>query len=436
MGKNAMKSVSKFIIPAYTDDIGKFLKEMDKDNIAWKRLIFINNDSEKPANIMPRYLSPCVDLHFAEKKVRDISVYELTEEGYAQKGIPAKGHKIRLCSSIKKRTDAPETFSFSLKSISLRAFSTGILFVVIEIQYPPEYGIDQISDFAFSFSRLLLKSDEMVFEEAETDSVIDLCASVKQLIRKDNSTLIAEEDGMLGYHAFVRRVKELDETEWRKYAKALSRGLPSNAQIDNSDIFEKSIDYCQSEGIYWFGDSISMVSFNEYLHGDDFDFVPVHFKNVSQDYFLLYLLAIHAREFLIHVYSQIVALNQDHKKLLKLKRKIVLFEASFLHEAVSKHSTYQYFYDELVSLFNIEKLSKDIRNSLLQLDDYLKEKSVRRRKAFTLFISVFGVVGITNNVLGLVNSINGGLSAAHYCALIIELIFVVSSIGYFIFSRK
>ena len=75
MGKNAMKSVSKFIIPAYTDDIGKFLKEMDKDNTAWKRMIFIDKDSEKPANIMPRYLSPCVDLHFAEKKVRDISVY-------------------------------------------------------------------------------------------------------------------------------------------------------------------------------------------------------------------------------------------------------------------------------------------------------------------------------------------------------------------------
>ena len=97
---------------------------------------------------------------------------------------------------------------------------------------------------------------------------------------------------------------------------------------------------------------------------------------------------------------------------------------------VSKHSTYQYYYDSLMDLYNIDELSSDIKSSLIQIEEYIKEKGVREQKVFTSLISLFGLIGIINNIFYLVNNVSAGLKTWHLVGLIILAALLVVSIIY------
>ncbi len=172
----------------------------------------------------------------------------------------------------------------------------------------------------------------------------------------------------------------------------------------------------------------------------------VHDKN-SENYLMIYLLALHERIALLNFISRSIYLNEDDtskentESFEDLRNELNKFQSFFIYDVVSDDARYQIFYEKLEDFFGTKKLESDVSNVIKESDRREREtiakeeeKRGQRLTAFITLLTVLTIFSVIDDILDLADSIsNPGNDVSVALRVILLLIALVTGV---IFWKK
>lgn len=374
--------------------------------------------------------------------------YRLKAQARAEAGLPEEMSGIYMLSTIKNGRE--DTFSFLLKDITAVFFATGIGFLVLDIIHEKAEALEKTVDKSFALSNIFThehdhgkKSSGLLFYYYDHGkktffSLKNALYSILGAERlKERMELFPTNPRkkMNVYHSIFKESRnENDE----KTAEMLSKGLDSRAieQEQNYDFLESSFAYAATKNTGWNICSNGVVSF-VYDDKDNHEFLSDRYlRNVKNDYFLIYLFALHEREILLRYNFDAVKSWNKAQKLVDMKKEMIRFNIWFSYNTVSAEMSYQNFYECLYRALKLEKLENDIQEVLAKVDDYVSVYRERKLNSILSAIAVLAIFSALTDGISLVDRIYEGIPLKAGYAIVLGLIFLITSCGIYFFVRK
>jgi hypothetical protein len=413
-----LKRQSYYMIPFLPNESEKYLKQIAKDQ-----------DFEEYYTEI-RYLSGYVHEYFnsgERGKNHPCHMFRLRANGFEHYGLTEK--EIGCFTSIIDK----EEYRFIISDVTCYIFLDGISFFRIGIRYPQEYGLEDITNFNFVFSRLF--QSKMCFRLGEQE--IDLSTTFLNLVNVDGkAAFLPERRQLTSYHLVgLERENKRDEETLR----FLSRGRHTSfeATRERSSLKEELFSYSPNEDVIWAGstNAVCAVAYGT----DGASYTVRNFPNhVLHDYFIVFLLRLYEREMLLWFSRKILIERNNKKNLIKMREKMVDFRAIYMHDTVSLEANYRELDRRIREVFCIEELEKDVEECIDSINSFVADRKNRRTDGLLTAIGLLAVISALTDGLGFadrVGELSGGtLSFVHFAVLGVVLIFVI--IGVFSFFKE
>ena len=412
---------SKYILPFYLDNMEAWNRKHLHD---WSR-----------TSVSPRYLAQYITEFFAGDEPADnshgtkpiCSVYYLRPEVRSTYGFPDKGRRIGMQQAIFSGQE--EYFSFNLQEIRLFQFVTGMCFLELSVFHEDEESLEMMVNENFALVHML--GDRIGAGEEGNDRGVRFFSEPEKKEETGEVFLQQAVFGLLGvgevsfvrsrFTAFHRLIlqeqQEGDEVQIRR----LCRGQHSNflasqeTEDDTGDFY-----YTPTENIFWAGCANGVVSLS-YDLGENTDFIRHHFpRNVNQNYYLLFLIAMNEREIMLHYNYEAVRNWNNAKQLVEMRKKLVRFDIMFAYNTVSEEPAYQRFYESIYQVLRLNFLEKDIQEVVEKVDEYTSSSRERRVNVILGAIAVLSVFSAASDGLSFIDRVLGvdaPLGPMHYVFL-------------------
>ena len=421
--------ISRYVYPFLIENPRKMKKNLSKDSLTWEKI-------ERE----PRLLSSPVREQF-NKENGNIEIYKITDYGY--KECVSDNRETELVLKVKKDQDDYYRSVFMISDVSLWVFSSGLSFIVLDISFPAEYEVSDLSNFSSGFSRLKIGSlqETRSVEFKKEKHTFDFCGFFEKMT--SNLCLRSLEDSFddikPSYHTIYYENCENSFDSCSLSLDALCNNISSSGYSSGKNKKISHIEINQFDGVRWLGSVSSVVLYCWKQEDREFNLSEVTYKHAQNDYFSLFMLAIHAKTFVLFCNAEIIRLRKKTYELSKIKDKLIGFNGFFLLEYVSEHENVQFFYDELIRQLSVKRLSADIKDSISAIEkreDDIKERWLSPLKTFLFF---FGFVGTINGVFSLLENFGEWEEYTfidHVIVILVPVVILAFLAGGFLFRKK
>lgn len=365
------------------------------------------------------------------------------------------------------------SFSFYLSNIEVWHFITGICYLVLDVTYEEDANIHEVAELSFAFSHLLTNQhgekspkeltavtdgataeqppkpkSRLFFWTGEKDK--EAYFSMKEAI----FTLLKygshcgkwqKSPALLGnrmkvYHRLMQTQDLREKDEAYKYSLVSGQRPPSTerheevAERDNPGEFR----YFATDRVCWCGCANGILSLCYDLEETPSDYLRQTFaRHVMEDYFIVFLLALHEHDILLHYSAQAVANWNHSSRLTRLRRELVKYNILFGYNTVSEEMNYQNFYEHVYEVMRLDKLELEVQEVVDKVDEYTENSKERRMNLVLAAIAFLSVSSTLNDGIELAKKINDGipLDVTHITLLGINGIVIVLGI-FFYFWKK
>lgn len=433
------RNVSKFLIPFYIGSSSRKKQEPVFPLTNWEVI-------ERKTIYLTRYLQEIYER--GEKGI--CGSYRLSVQARMDAGLPAENTTVYLLSEMISGREGE--FSFLLKDITASLFSTGIGFLTLDIVHRDSESLEEIADKSFALSNLFThehdrsgKPSKLHFYYYENENRHDFSLKnavyailgVERLKERIELFPTNQRKKMNVYHSIFREQRNESDT---KLVRILSKGLHAGAieQKEKYDFLESNFEYATTENTSWSLCSNGVVSLS-YDEEKNHEFlIHVYSRNVGNDYFLIYLFALHEREILLRYNYDVVKNWNNPKKLVAMKKELIRFNMWFSYNMVSVEMSYQNFYECLYRALKLEKLENDVQEVVAKVDEYVSVNKERRLNGILTAIALLAIFSAFADGLGMVDRLyeTSSLEAGHIMVIIFNFLVIGGGIYYFIHRDK
>ena len=417
MKEKYLTNTSKYIIPfTYTEKICKTLfKEED-----WNKY-----------ELRPFYLANYIKELYSNQGDKICQAFYLKKESWKKYLLP---NRFAECIADVMIPGAEGKYKFSISSVFVYLFATGMGFITLEIQHK-ERELSNIANLNFALVNIFSnehdseeRNNRIIFKAGE--DIFSLKNAIKELLRLENldetQIKLFPNTGrrkIIGYHNLYSEKEEINE----KLLVAIERGLGQKAFVEEFEVDdEKRI----IGGQHWYIGSNGTVTLSN-VTKDNKDFIiNVRQKNVNIDYFCLYLLALHEREILLRYNYLAVKYSKKPKLMAKLKSKLIHVNVLFAYNTVSTEKVYQNFYAAIFEEMNLDNLETDINEVIHEADDYINEIKDKKINAILSAVALLAVISVFTDGMGLADRIASGepFLVVHFGILALIVSTIIASI--------
>lgn len=423
------KIISRYVYPFLMENPREMKKHLSKESSFWEK-----------TECEIRLLSSPVREQFS-KENGNIQIYKITDVGYKECVSDDRGKEFVL--KIKNGSGEYYQSIFMIDDISLWVFASGLAFFVLEISFPSEYDICDLANFSAGFSRLKtgLVFSKGIIEYNGGKKVLDFCRLFEKLTAHlwlkslENSF----DEIKPSYHTIYTDNEEKDYKSYCNDLGALCKNVISIGFSEGKNEKISHIDIEQFDGVHWLGSVSSIVLYCWKQKNAEYNLSKKTYENAQKDYFHLYMMAIHAKTFVLFCNAEIIRLRDRTYELSKIKDKLISFNGFFLLEYVSEHDNVQFFYDELMKQLSVKRLTADIKDSISAIEnreDDIKERWLGPLKTFIFF---FGLTGSINGVFTLLNNLGSWEKYSlqeHIILVLVPIIIALVLVDGFFFRKK
>jgi hypothetical protein len=391
------KNDSYLLIPFYSKYESKKLEQLVLMTDLWEK--------EKVRDYY--YLAKHINAVVNNKSKNICTFYRLKDSVRTYYGLPAKTDPVNMKSKLLKEMvrDGKQTweeFEFYLSEIRVIYFTTGIGFLILEIQHGELDSPQTIADKCFSLTRIFTnehdsekKDSNIEFSFSEGEQFFSLKNSVMELLRLNE---VSRQELQLFpsmpnkrctvFHRIIMDHKQEGEEQLLYY---LRRSLHSSSLY--SEWNTRDVTYSPIENIHWSICQNGIVSLCYMPRKESNNsFIKQAFpRNVKKDYFFLYILLLHKREALLLYNAEAVMQWSNPRKLVAMRKKLIEFNVCYTYNTVSVETAYQIFYDCVYQSMCLDKLEMDIRNVIDQVEEYQQGNSDARMNGMLAVIALLSI---------------------------------------------
>ena len=296
-----------------------------------------------------------------------------------------------------------DPISFFIRKVELYSFTTGISFLVVRIEYGGDESLDHMVDLSGHLSNNLAKEKKeshWVYVNGITGDNLDIREAVISLV--ENSTMNGA-DRLLWFNSstnekcnsFHRIVLEHKEDGFKdnlcRLAKGTGTSSPGRDKWMNYYAADKDRRWAvDTNGVA----SLTLLTDGKTTNDNRYFLSNTYQDNLIQNYFPVYLLALHEREAFLDFNHLAVSNWNDLGKLRKLRKKLLLFSTWSASNTISTESNYQRFYRELHKELSLKSLEQDVAQVVAQVDEYEERRADKRMNGLLAGIGVLTLFSV------------------------------------------
>lgn len=426
------QSISKFLLPFYFNYTGK------KDDM----LPFEQGDFRR-YDIRTKYLAKSVHELFLGDKEAACKCYYLLDKSREKYNLPPRFRNIMMHSEMK---GCCGDFCFSILANRIIYFSTGIGFLETEIQYGDD-NPSNITDIGFCLANVFTNEHDsgklknnLTFSHLDGDNKIEfsLKNALLDLLRvkfHDRNLVIfpsTERRRMMVYHSLICQ----NVHDENKYLYSLCNGLHNNIFYDEK--MDDDVVFSSIANQKWSASPSGIASIA--IESDDDEhaqFLVEHFKKSTlYDYFYIFILVAHEREILLKYNYDAVNNRMKPNRLISMRHKLIDLDLHYTYNTISTELSYQRFYTNISSIFNISCLEQDIKNVIETVESHVNERKDRKTNTLLTAISVLAVFSVLTDGIAFVDRIQDGNPFGILQWMIILIVGIFIFIALMVLKRK
>lgn len=395
-------SVFRFVLPFFCESY-KGVKEKPFCVPDWKQF-----------SINTKYLTQSVCELFGNEEKAVCQCFSLNDSARMKYCLPTRDSLVTMHSDMPACSG---DYHFYLSAHRIIWFESGIGFLAMDVQIP-ENEIHQATDISFCVSNIFTnehdnsaKTNNLQFEysNGETRIAFSIKNSLMQLVfGSGDGNGIKLFPSSPRKRLFVFHSVCLDDSieNPQKVLYCLSNALHSNVKYDSEADNGSIISSFAGQRWYLCTNGVTSLAI---VDNDSKEFVITSFrKNVFNDYFYIYMLALHEREMLLEYNSKAVRFRDKPQELLKLKKSLLDMQIMYTFNTISIEPSYQKYYENLENVFNLSKLETDINDVISNVESHINDRKDRKVNTLLTALSILAVFSILTDGIALADRIESG----------------------------